>query len=113
MGANAWRDEVDYSDERNLLIRSKAIREKCLDCVCQQRAEVRRCHIVSCPLWPWRFGGKGNVFDLARKGSLIKGPGERFPILKDSPGTKGAPPPSKIDSSSKNPSHGRSGADEI
>lgn len=33
-----------------------AIRRKCLDCVCGNRAEVARCHIVACPLWPYRMG---------------------------------------------------------
>jgi hypothetical protein len=44
----------------------KAIRRKCLDCCCQQTAEVRKCTAVDCPLWPlrmgtipWRRKGKG------------------------------------------------------
>ena len=36
--------------------RSKAIRLKCLDCCCGNRAEVRRCHIMDCPLWRYRMG---------------------------------------------------------
>lgn len=38
------------------LPRGKAIRAKCLDCCGDNSAEVARCHIVKCPLWPFRFG---------------------------------------------------------
>jgi hypothetical protein len=34
----------------------KAIREKCLDCCCENAAEVRKCVAVDCPLWPFRMG---------------------------------------------------------
>ena len=34
----------------------KAIRAKCLDCVCGSEAEVRKCPVVDCSLWPFRFG---------------------------------------------------------
>lgn len=34
----------------------KAIREKCLDCVCGNEAEVRRCPCKNCALWSFRFG---------------------------------------------------------
>lgn len=34
----------------------KAIRAKCLDCCCDNAAEVRRCTAVSCALWPYRAG---------------------------------------------------------
>jgi hypothetical protein len=33
-----------------------AIRAKCLDCSCGQSAEVGRCELVKCALWPFRFG---------------------------------------------------------
>lgn len=35
----------------------KAIRAFCLDCVGDNRAEVRRCSagVQGCPLWPFRF----------------------------------------------------------
>ncbi len=32
----------------------KAIRDKCMDCSCQQREEVRHCTVVLCPLYPVR-----------------------------------------------------------
>lgn len=34
----------------------KKIRSKCLDCCCEQAAEVRKCHIANCSLRPYRFG---------------------------------------------------------
>lgn len=34
----------------------KAIREKCLDCCCGQREEIRACPVRGCSLWPYRFG---------------------------------------------------------
>jgi hypothetical protein len=34
----------------------KVIRAKCLDCCCGSAAEVRRCHLKHCPLWPYRMG---------------------------------------------------------
>jgi hypothetical protein len=34
----------------------EAIRERCLDCCCQQPAEVRKCVSVNCPSWPYRMG---------------------------------------------------------
>lgn len=34
----------------------RAIREKCMDCCCWQRKEVRLCPIVRCSLYPYRFG---------------------------------------------------------
>ena len=40
------------------LIRSRAIRAKCLECQCGQQGEVSRCEMTDCPLWPWRMGRK-------------------------------------------------------
>jgi hypothetical protein len=31
------------------------IRAKCLDCVCYQPSEVRRCGDIKCPNWPYRM----------------------------------------------------------
>lgn len=42
-----------------------AIREKCLDCCCDQRSEVAACTSVSCALWPFRFGT--NPYRAARE----------------------------------------------
>ena len=35
---------------------TKAIQQKCLDCCCGVRKEVRDCTIFRCPLFPYRFG---------------------------------------------------------
>jgi hypothetical protein len=34
----------------------KSIRRKCLDCSAGGRKEVRECRLVTCALWPFRFG---------------------------------------------------------
>lgn len=34
----------------------KAIRAKCLDCVCYQNNEVKLCPSENCPLYPFRMG---------------------------------------------------------
>jgi len=36
--------------------KSDAIRKKCLECAGGSPKEVTLCHIVDCPLWPYRFG---------------------------------------------------------
>ncbi len=45
----------DFTKDKALPIR-KAIRQKCLECQCGKLAEVRRCQITDCALWPWRLG---------------------------------------------------------
>ena len=42
----------------------RAIRLKCLDCTVGNRAEVQRCHIEECSLWPFRFGRNPREADL-------------------------------------------------
>lgn len=34
----------------------RAIREKCLDCTCQQPVEVKECTVRACALYPFRMG---------------------------------------------------------
>ena len=34
----------------------RAIREKCLDCTCQQPVEVKECTVKTCALHPFRMG---------------------------------------------------------
>lgn len=34
----------------------EVIRAKCLDCVGEQEAEVRKCVLFACPNWPYRMG---------------------------------------------------------
>lgn len=43
-------------EETTRLTRSKAIRQKCLDCCCGQANEVRMCPATNCPLWNFRMG---------------------------------------------------------
>lgn len=44
--------------EGKRITRGKAIRLKCLDCCCGNSAEVRRCVVRNCPLWPYRMGSE-------------------------------------------------------
>lgn len=44
--------------EEKRVTRGKAIRLKCLDCCCGNSAEVRRCDLRKCPLWPFRMGNE-------------------------------------------------------
>ena len=32
----------------------EAIRDKCLDCTCDQRVEIKMCPVTNCPLWKHR-----------------------------------------------------------
>lgn len=41
---------------------AKAIRAKCMDCVAEQEAEVRKCQMTKCPLFPYRFGCNPNTY---------------------------------------------------
>lgn len=34
----------------------KAIKDKCLDCCCGQKNEVKLCPAKGCPIWPFRLG---------------------------------------------------------
>lgn len=34
----------------------KAIRDKCIDCMCGQTNEVKQCTTARCPLYPFRLG---------------------------------------------------------
>lgn len=34
----------------------RALRHKCLDCVCELPEEVKVCPVENCALWPFRFG---------------------------------------------------------
>ena len=43
----------------------KAIRLKCLECSAASAAEVRRCPIEDCPLWPYRLGHRPTDADRA------------------------------------------------
>ena len=51
----------------------KAIRQKCLDCMCGQTYEVKLCPCTDCSLYPFRLGknphraGIGTTANLATK----------------------------------------------
>lgn len=42
----------------------KAIRKKCLECASGSTAEIQRCHLEECSLWPFRFGHNPDEDDL-------------------------------------------------
>lgn len=44
------------NDAQKVLRPLKAIRARCLDCMCGQYSEVRLCPSTQCPLWPYRMG---------------------------------------------------------
>ena len=48
----------------------KAIRAKCLDCCAGQVAEVRRCELKNCPLFPYRTGHRPRQGTDTTPGSL-------------------------------------------
>lgn len=50
----------DFSVD-NPLHRKAAIRAKCMECQCEQNAEVRNCTITDCTLWPWRMGAPSRL----------------------------------------------------
>jgi len=46
----------------------KAIRQKCIDCCCFNKAEVRRCEMDDCPLWIYRMGKRPETVEKSCKG---------------------------------------------
>lgn len=54
-----------------------AIRENCIGCAGGSPAEVRRCHLTKCPLWPYRMGTnpftgrKGNPAAFKKAGNAM------------------------------------------
>jgi hypothetical protein len=50
----------------------RAIRAKCLNCMCASPYEVARCDIYDCSLWPLRFG-KGKE-TAKRRGKCVEEP---------------------------------------
>ena len=47
---------TDEHGEIKLYTPVKAIRRKCLDCCCGSSKEVGLCTVVTCSLYPYRFG---------------------------------------------------------
>lgn len=58
-------DEEEAGGERTPL---QAIRAYCLEC-CETSAEVEKCHVPRCPLWPMRFGKR--VSTAQAEGRLV------------------------------------------
>lgn len=52
--------------------RKKAVREKCIDCCGGNRAEVRRCPSVNCPLWRYRMGAEAKQTIDTETGTTIR-----------------------------------------
>lgn len=48
--------KVASSGEKRIRTPIASIRVKCLDCSCGSRAEVKRCELTDCALWPYRMG---------------------------------------------------------
>jgi hypothetical protein len=38
----------------------KGVRERCLDCSAGSSYEVKICHLVKCPIYPWKLGTLNN-----------------------------------------------------
>lgn len=58
-------DEVDDSGFVSKKQLREAIRDKCLDCTCDQRAEITQCPIVKCPLWQHRPYQKMKIVEIS------------------------------------------------
>ena len=70
----AGKTYPDYSNPDNFLSPLRAIRATCLDCVCDNRAEVERCQITGCALWPYRMGHNPKRKGVGRGGFTEKQP---------------------------------------
>lgn len=42
----------------------KAIRAKCLDCMCGDKGEVKLCEITDCTLHPYRLGKRPKIKEV-------------------------------------------------
>lgn len=61
----------------------RAIRAKCLACTGENAAEVRKCVVVACALWPLRMGSQPAGMRLARKSASGAGFEDGDAILDD------------------------------
>ena len=41
---------------KNMKTPIKAMRAKCLDCTCGSHIDIRKCTVIDCDLYPYRFG---------------------------------------------------------
>jgi len=80
---SSYRKQYDKAINRESM--RAAINSKCLDCMCWQQAEVKRCDVVTCPLHPYRpyQDGTGNAVssDLARQDGIGEPSGKKTPEL--------------------------------
>ena len=71
-----------------------AIRQNCTECCAGAIAEVGRCRMITCPMWPYRMGA--NPFRAVREVSedqlevLRSPPGQRPDIMREFHGQSGA-----------------------
>jgi hypothetical protein len=56
MGVKHTFKVLDQVQTSNNLTRGRAIRLHCIDCSGGVASEVRKCHIRTCVLWPFRMG---------------------------------------------------------
>lgn len=67
---------MDVKNEVVSLTPIKAIKEKCLDCCCGQREEVKMCPVKTCPLYDFRLGKnpkrKRNLTDEQREAAKVR-----------------------------------------
>lgn len=66
----------------DVVVGMRAIRAKCLDCCARNAAEVRKCVMVDCALWPLRMGVQPKGLRFARKADTLAG--------EDGPGSVGS-----------------------
>lgn len=75
----------------------RAIREKCVDCMCGSFYEVKLCPSTDCPLYEFRFGknpnragiGNKNPFDVKNANSTRDSAGLSSQTIKDTAETIG------------------------
>jgi hypothetical protein len=60
----------------------QAIRAKCLDCCCGSPGEVRICHLMKCPLWPFRMGVNPNAKPRGRS-FTANGASKKLPLFAE------------------------------
>lgn len=60
---------VLISDAEPRLTPMRAIRAKCIDCMCGNKAEVRRCPCENCSLWAFRMGHRARVYNYTTEES--------------------------------------------
>lgn len=74
MGVYTLSDKILMVKVTNISF-ARAIREKCMDCCTGDSVAVRKCDMVKCPLFPYRFGCSPD--------SAIKRHGDRVKIVSN------------------------------